>query len=1043
MSASLSGLLARLRVPAWLQSRATNSADVIRVSGLFDAAWYLEAYPDVAARNVDPLRHYIRYGAREGRDPNRFFSSSWYLANNPDVAKAGLNPLAHFILHGAGEGRSPGPLFDTKWYLDANPDVVAAGINPLLHFLRHGAREGRRPNAKVDPGTWFAPSAQIESPHSKNAQLKSFDHEAARSFITTIRASAGHAALLREQPLVSIILPTRNRAELLPTAIGSIKAQTYDRWELLIVDDGSTDETPSVMEGFLADPRIRLLHTAGGGVAAARNAAMSQAKGQFFAYLDSDNGWRPEFLEIAASFLLERNLDLVYSALETNDGWRTRYVGAEYDYVALSHRNFIDINVVLHHRNLYDKRGGCDEGLKRMSDWDLILRYAKESQVGYAPFIGCAYDGRLTRPDRITVSEPVSWTYVVLGRHHLDWSRLQSDLIARDQDLVSVVIPVHGQSELTAACLSSLFEIDAGCRFELVLVDNDSDSATAALLDQCVATRPNARLVRNWENLNFALGCNFGFAASRGGIVVFLNNDTRVRPGWLRALVAPLADSVVGAVQPKLLFPDGTIQTFGTVLGEHGLIPYELYRGLPGDAPHLGRPRSLAMISGACLAVRAADFAALHGFDPIFINGQEDNDLCLRLKAQLGKTCRVEPSSVVIHHEGGTPGRSRFAYSNRRTFVERWKSRLAPNDTEIYSRDGYRAQHYAPDVPEWEAAGLASFRPVLERVAEDSAVSPLPAQASAPIQTSFAIKIACPSEPVREEWGDYHFARSLAQALQRLGCRCRIDYLRSWNKPDTECEVDLVLRGLERFVPRPGRPSIMWVISHPDLIAPAEISTYGHVFVASDRLAHQWSRDLGIRVDPLLQCTDQNLFFPDPSDPARNGDILFVGNSRNVFRPAVRTTIEAGLTPAVYGTRWEALIDARHVKGAVIPNTAVADLYRKAGVVLNDHWPDMQRAGILSNRVFDALACAAPIVSDEIMDLPDGFADFVMTFGPDRPIDRSIAQAMNESSEHRAARREFAEVVRRDHSFDRRAAVILECARRHLSKREQPSLSLL
>lgn len=1034
----MSGLLAHLRVPAWLRSRTSNVADLVSVSGLFDTAWYLEAYPDVAARKVDPLRHYVRHGAREGRDPNRLFSSSWYLANNPDVAKAGLNPLVHFILRGAKEGRNPGPLFDTKWYLDANPDVAAAGVNPLLHFLRHGAQEGRRPNSTVNSGTWFAPSAQIPSPHNRNAQHKDFDHETARAFIETVRASSGHATLMRERPLVSIILPTRDRAELLPAAIESVKAQTYAQWELLIVDDGSTDSTRSVIEGFRAEPRIRSLQSGGKGVAAARNAAMSQAKGRLFAYLDSDNAWHAEFLELAASYLLERNLDLVYAALQTDDGWQTRYVGAHYDYTALSHRNFIDINVVLHRRDLYDQRGGCDESLRRMSDWDLILRYAKDSRVAYAPIVGCTYDGRLMRSDRITVSEPVSWTYVVLGKHHLDWSRLQSGLATRDQDLVSIIIPVHGQPELTAACLSSLLESEAGCRFELVLVDNGSDSTTAALLDRWVANHPNARLVRNWENLNFALGCNLGFGASRGGVVVFLNNDTRVRPGWLRALVAPLADATVGAVQPKLLFPDGTIQTMGTVLGRQGFIPYELYRGLPGDAPHLEEPRTLTMISGACLAIRANDFAALRGFDPIFINGQEDNDLCLRLQTQLGKTCRVEPSSVVIHHEGSTPGRGRFAYSNRRTFVERWKRHLAPNDAEIYSRDGYRARGYSPDVPEWVSAGLASFRPVMEALGESGAASPLAARLTGSLEPFFAIKIACPSEAVREEWGDYHFARSLAEALQRLGCRCRIDFARSWKEPDHESEVDLVLRGLERFSPKPGRPSIMWVISHPDLVAPDEILDYDHVFVASDRLARRWSAESGMRVEPLLQCTDQSLFFPHPSDTARNRDLLFVGNSRNIFRPAVRATIEAGLEPVVYGTRWEPLIDARYIKGAVIPNAMVAELYRKAGVVLNDHWPDMQRAGILSNRVFDVLACGAPVVSDEVADLPAGFAEFVIAFGPDRPIDRAIAQGLNEDAGRRAARRGFAEIVRRDHSFDRRAAIILEYARALLSMRKQP-----
>jgi glycosyltransferase involved in cell wall biosynthesis len=1039
MSEFLSGLLAQLHLPDWLRSRGSRAARIIRASGLFDAAWYLEAYPDVAVREVDPLEHYIRYGAREGRDPNRLFSSSWYLASNPDVTESGLNPLVHFVVRGAKEGRSPGPLFDTKWYLDANPDVAAAGVNPLLHFLRHGAQEGRRPNSRIDSGMGFAASAQVASPHSRNALRKSFDHDGARSFIAAVRSGAGHRALMKDRPLVSIVLPTRDRAALLPTAVASISAQTYDHWELWIVDDGSRDATASVVAGFLKDPRIRLLQTGGKGVAAARNAAMKQATGRLFAYLDSDNSWQPEYLEIAASHLLEHDLDLVYSALKANDGWRTRYVGADFDYADLSHRNFIDINVMVNRRELYDRRGGCDEALRRMSDWDLVLRYAKDSRVGYAPFIGCAYDARLTRADRITVAEPVSWTYIVLAKHHLDWPALQSGAGARGRDLVSVVVPIHGQPELTAACLASLYEIDAGCKFELVLVDNGSDPATAALLDRWVSSHANAQLVRNWENLNFALGCNLGFAASKGGIVVFLNNDTRVQAGWLHALVSSLGDPAVGAVQPKLLFPDGTIQSFGTVVGERSHVPYELYRGLPADAPHLATPRTLTMISGACLAIRAGDFAALRGFDPVFINGQEDSDLCLRLKTQLGKQCRVEPSSVVIHHEGGTPGRGRFSYSNRQTFVERWKDHLVADDMAIYRQDGYEARYDTPDVPEWEPAGLAAFRPALQRLSMDGATSPCLARAPEDHHPSFAIKIACPSEAVRDEWGDYHFARSLAQALQRLGCRSRIDYLRSWNERDSEYEIDLVLRGLERYVPQSGRPAILWVISHPDLVEPTELAAYDKVFAASHRLAERWSGALGIDAEPLLQCTDRNLFFPDPADSPRNHEVLFVGNSRNVFRPAVRAAIEAGVEPVVYGTRWSSLIDPRYISGSIVPNAVVADLYRKTGVVLNDHWPDMQQAGILSNRVFDALACAAPIVSDEIPDHPDGYSDLIAEFGPGKPIRPSIEQALNEDSARRAQRRAFADVVRRDHSFDNRAAVILSATRALLARRGRQS----
>ena len=124
----------------------------------FDAAWYLARNPDVAAAGLDPLRHYLDYGWKEGRDPNAFFSTAWYLNQNPDVAAARMNPLRHYADHGWREGRDPGPGFSTAAYLRANPDVRAAGIDPLGHFLLNGRAEGRaaapaapRPVGPQDP----------------------------------------------------------------------------------------------------------------------------------------------------------------------------------------------------------------------------------------------------------------------------------------------------------------------------------------------------------------------------------------------------------------------------------------------------------------------------------------------------------------------------------------------------------------------------------------------------------------------------------------------------------------------------------------------------------------------------------------------------------------------------------------------------------------------------------------------------------------------------------------------------------------------------
>jgi len=74
----------------------------------------LDAYPDVRVAGVDPLMHYLQYGATEGRDPGPLFDSQSYLRRYPDVQRAGINPLLHYLRHGTAEGRSAGPVFDSE-----------------------------------------------------------------------------------------------------------------------------------------------------------------------------------------------------------------------------------------------------------------------------------------------------------------------------------------------------------------------------------------------------------------------------------------------------------------------------------------------------------------------------------------------------------------------------------------------------------------------------------------------------------------------------------------------------------------------------------------------------------------------------------------------------------------------------------------------------------------------------------------------------------------------------------------------------------------
>ena len=109
---------------------------------MFDAAWYLKAYPDAAASGDNPLVHFVLHGRLEGRLPNSFFSPKWYLDQYTDVGASGIEPVTHYFAHGAAEGRSPGPEFDAHRYSALYPVQKCSGMDALGHFLVVGRALG-------------------------------------------------------------------------------------------------------------------------------------------------------------------------------------------------------------------------------------------------------------------------------------------------------------------------------------------------------------------------------------------------------------------------------------------------------------------------------------------------------------------------------------------------------------------------------------------------------------------------------------------------------------------------------------------------------------------------------------------------------------------------------------------------------------------------------------------------------------------------------------------------------------------------------------
>jgi GT2 family glycosyltransferase/spore maturation protein CgeB len=246
-----------------------------------------------------------------------------------------------------------------------------------------------------------------------------------------------------------------------------------------------------------------------------------------------------------------------------------------------------------------------------------------------------------------------------------------------------------------------------------------------------------------------------------------------------------------------------------------------------------------------------------------------------------------------------------------------------------------------------------------------------------------AIKIPVPRRAEAQNWGDFHFATALACEIRRKGHSARIDFLPEWDRGAVEGDTaTLVLRGLSEYRPAATTLNYIWLISHPDKVSIKELSSYDRVFIASDAYARDVQRQLRNPAIALLQCTDPNRFNPlaKLNKAEDSNSILFVGNTRGQFRKIVKDAITAGVRPTIFGSGWERFVPKDVIRGNNLPNALLASYYANAKVVLNDHWDDMAKHGFLSNRLFDAVASGATIISDNCIGLNEKFGKSVATY---------------------------------------------------------------
>jgi glycosyltransferase involved in cell wall biosynthesis len=415
-----------------------------------------------------------------------------------------------------------------------------------------------------------------------------------------------HCGHMVQGPLVSVIMPTYNRADVIGEAVASVVAQTYTNWELLVVDDAGTDDTEQVLHD-IGDRRIHYIKsTENRGASGARNVGLEQARGEYIAYLDSDNRVHEDFLLLMVNqLMMQPQHRSAYCAQRAFDRTVTRSGKIEeelrfirfgpFNRSLLENKNFIDINAFVHHRSLFDDLGGFDKSMRRLVDWELLIRYTRDDAPLAVPAVLSDYiyakqnqqitDVEKFRPAYNAIGERLASDVLEIGvegrkegRAHKLKSLIGIESLSLENGLrfegetlyhrlgqtrlgqvarpVAIVIPSYQAYEYLQICVSAIETFTPEGSYELIIVDNASNENVREFLRELEASG-RAKIHLNDENLGFTAAVNQGIEmAQPNADIILLNNDAVVTRGWLEALQeVPELMSDVGVVAPRQVLP--------------------------------------------------------------------------------------------------------------------------------------------------------------------------------------------------------------------------------------------------------------------------------------------------------------------------------------------------------------------------------------------------------------------------------------------------------------------------------------------------------
>ncbi len=482
------------------------------------------------------------------------------------------------------------------------------------------------------------------------------------------------------QPLISILMPVYNApVSVLSKAIKSVTRQTYDNWELCIVDDSSTSLLTKLCLKTPRNSKIKIKFLKQNlNISGASNQAAAMAKGDYFALLDNDDELESDALYQIVKHINQTRADLLYSDedfIDLDGEYESPHFKPDFSPdLLLSHNYMTHLSVFT--KQLFDQVGGFRSEFDGAQDYDLLLRMVElAKQIEHVPQILYHWRRSETSSSMSTKAKPYTHERgklavesaiqrrnieaEVLDGNIINYYRVKRDLV--DHPLVSIIIPFKDKPELLAQCIDSILRKSCYSNFEIIGVSNNSEqSSTFDKMQYYANLDSRIKFVEHNIAFNFSSLVNKGVAESNGAQVVLMNNDVEViNHDWLEGLLEHSQREEIAVVGAKLYFANNKIQHAGVGIslgGAAGHLHLNFPRHQPGYYNRLNVIQNVSALTGALMIVKKSIYEQLNGFDEHeFKVAYNDVDFCLRaIKA--GYLNIFTPYCEAYHYESISRG---------------------------------------------------------------------------------------------------------------------------------------------------------------------------------------------------------------------------------------------------------------------------------------------------------------------------------------------------------------------------------------------------